>query len=48
MEIEYTKITIESCDGGWIVKEKDKPTKLFVRWEALIHLLEDRLTSKGN
>ena len=27
METNYTKLTIESCEGGWIVKEKGQPTR---------------------
>ena len=46
METNYTKLTIESCEGGWIVKEKGQPTRLFVRWETVILWLESRLTSK--
>ena len=46
MDTSYTKITIESCEGGWIVKEKGQPTKLFARWDAVIRWLESRLTSK--
>jgi hypothetical protein len=46
METNYTKLTIESCEGGWIVKEKGQPTRLFVRWESVIYFLEDRLTNK--
>ena len=44
-EINYTKISIESCDGGWIVMEQGQPTKLFVRWDALVRYLQDRLAS---
>lgn len=43
----FTKVSIESADGGWAVAEKGVPTKVFVRWDALIRHLESRLTSKG-
>jgi len=43
----YTKISIESSDGGWIVKEKKEVTRVFSNWPAVIRYIESRLTSKG-
>ena len=43
----YKKITVESAVSGWIVKEVGKPPEVFLRWDALIHRLEQELTSKG-
>lgn len=45
---EYNTVTVEAARTGWIVKEQNRPTEIFVRWEMLIRYLENRLTSKGD
>jgi hypothetical protein len=43
----FKKLTIEAAHGGWILKERNKPAEVFVRWEMLIRRLKLELTSKG-
>lgn len=43
---EYSKLTIEASEGGWIVAEAKQPKKVFVRWESVVSYIESRLTTK--
>jgi len=45
---DYKTITVEAATTGWIVREKGKPSEVFIRWELLIKKLEKELTSKGD
>lgn len=45
---EYNTVTIETALTGWVVREKGRPTELFIRWESLVNHLAKRLTSKGD
>jgi len=43
----YTYVTIESAESGWILREPNKTTKIFVRWDRLVEAIELSLTNKG-
>jgi len=45
---EYNTLTIEAAKTGWIVREKGKPTEIFVLWENAVNYLAVKLTSKGD
>ena len=42
----YNTVTVKASVGGWIVTEKGKDTRIFVRWEVVVKYLESRLTTK--
>ena len=42
----FRTVSIEAAVTGWILKERGKPAQIFVRWEALVRELEERLTHK--
>jgi hypothetical protein len=44
-ETEYPKVTIESAEGGWIVREAGKPTQVYTQWRSVVIRLEHSLTS---
>lgn len=44
----YKTLTVEAAKSGWIVREKDCPAEIFVRWESFVNKLEHELTSKGD
>lgn len=45
-ELLFCTVSIEAAVAGWILKERGKPAQIFVRWEALVRELEERLTNK--
>ena len=44
-ENQYPKVTIESAEDGWIVKEAGKPTQVYTQWRNVILRLEHSLTT---
>ena len=44
--VKYKTLTVEAAKTGWVVREKGKPTELFIRWDQLVRKLEVELTSK--
>lgn len=44
----YKTATVEAALGGWIVRIGNSPAQVFVRWERVVQILEENLTSKGN
>lgn len=43
----YKTATVEAALGGWIVRIGNSPAQVFVRWERVVQILEENLTSKG-
>lgn len=43
---QYPELTIETVDGAWILRQKGAPAKAFYRWESLVRVIEERITSK--
>jgi hypothetical protein len=44
-ETGYSKLTVESAENGWIVKEPKQPTKIFIRWHQLVIYIHSRLAT---
>lgn len=48
MKEQYQTITVEAAKTGWIVRKKDHPAEIYIRWDQVIRRLEMELTSKGD
>jgi hypothetical protein len=42
---EYETVVVSAAEGGWILKRKHFPDKVFIRWESLVIELKKILSS---
>ena len=44
----YKSATVKAARGGWIILVERSPAQVCVRWEKVVQILEENLTSKGD